>query len=228
MRSWQAPPLEDPLTLASRALTKLYSLWVRATYPFASCGRGLSIHYAAEIRRTKANRISLGNSVLIAKDAWINISNPAESDEPVVLFGDGCIIARRSMISARNRIQIEQNVILSPSVLIMDHSHSYEDVTVSIESQGVTEGGTIRIGEGSWIGHGAAIVCNRGDLVLGRNCVVAANALVTRSFPPYSVISGNPARVVRQFDPTTKSWVLGSVRRPSSDNIEQPVTVQQT
>jgi acetyltransferase-like isoleucine patch superfamily enzyme len=50
-------------------------------------------------------------------------------------------------------------------------------------------------------GQRAAIVCTRGDLVLGRNCVVAANAVVTRSFPPYSVIFGNPARVNKQFDP---------------------------
>jgi acetyltransferase-like isoleucine patch superfamily enzyme len=47
--------------------------------------------------------------------------------------------------------------------------------------------------------------------VLGRNCVVAANAVVTRSFPPYSVIFGDPARVIKQFHPVKNAWVLGSV-----------------
>jgi serine acetyltransferase len=40
--------------------------------------------------------------------------------------------------------------------------------------------------------------------------VVAANSLVTRSFPDYSVIAGNPARVVKQYDVQKKQWVLGS------------------
>jgi acetyltransferase-like isoleucine patch superfamily enzyme len=55
-------------------------------------------------------------------------------------------------------------------------------------------------------------VCTRGELVLGRNCVVGANALVTQSFPPYSVIFGNPARVIKQFDPARNKWVLGCVQ----------------
>jgi acetyltransferase-like isoleucine patch superfamily enzyme len=49
-------------------------------------------------------------------------------------------------------------------------------------------------------------------LVLGRNCVVAAHAVVTRSAPPYSVLSGNPAMIVRQYDPVKQAWVMGSVR----------------
>jgi acetyltransferase-like isoleucine patch superfamily enzyme len=91
----------------------------------------------------------------------------------------------------------------------MDHGHAYEDIGVPIREQGVTEGGRIRIGQGSWIGFGAAIVCPKGELTLGRNCVVGANSVVMRSFPPYSVISGNPARVIKQYDPAKNRWVLG-------------------
>ena len=79
-------------------------------------------------------------------------------------------------------------------------------------------GGTIRIEQGCWIGHGAAIVCGQGELVLGRNSVVAANALVTRSFPPYSVIVGNPARLARKFDTVKGTWVGGSERTVVRDH----------
>jgi acetyltransferase-like isoleucine patch superfamily enzyme len=93
----------------------------------------------------------------------------------------------------------------------MDHNHAFEDVTVPIALQGTTKGGTIRIEAGCWIGFGAAIVCNEGELVIGRNSVVGVNSVVTRSIPPYSVVSGNPARVVKQFDPMKGKWVLGSI-----------------
>jgi acetyltransferase-like isoleucine patch superfamily enzyme len=100
---------------------------------------------------------------------------------------------------------------MAQSVAIIDHGYTHEDGTPPLREQGVTGGGRIRIGQGSWIGQGAAIVCTRGDLVLGRNCVVAAKAVVTRSFPPHSVIFGNPATVIKQFDPARNIWVLGSI-----------------
>jgi acetyltransferase-like isoleucine patch superfamily enzyme len=52
-------------------------------------------------------------------------------------------------------------------------------------------------------------MCSRGELVLGRNCVVAAHSVVTRSAPPYSVLSGNPAMIVRQYDPEKGVWRMG-------------------
>lgn len=176
---------EDPLKLIPRIMIKLYSLWVSATYPFASKGRKLSIHYTCKLERMIAHRIKLGNSVEIRRDAWLNTRTTTEENaEPSIVIDDNCLIAARCQVAAHNHIHLERDVILSDSAIIVDQNHAYEDVAAPIVDQGVTEGGRIRIGQGCWIGHGAAIVCSRGELVLGRNCVVAANAVVTRSFPP--------------------------------------------
>jgi acetyltransferase-like isoleucine patch superfamily enzyme len=199
---------EDPLRLIPRILTRLYSAWVGLTYPFAHFGHDVSIHYTWEFRKYLARRVSIGSSILIGKDVHFGISSPdrMEKGEPVISIGDNCVIVRRVQISARNGVHVERNVVLAANVLVMDHNHGYENIDLPIRDQGDTLGGRIRIEEGCWVGAGAAIVCSSGELVLGRNCVVAANALVTRSFPPYSVLVGNPARVVRQYDPDKKSW----------------------
>lgn len=208
------------LSRVPMALTDIYTLWVRTTYPFAAVGKNLSIHYACKLPTGAPHRLKLGNSVAICKDAWLNISAPSPANgEPIIILEDRCLIAPRCELSAKNKIHLERGVMLSPQVLIMDHNHAYEDPALPIRDQGVTEGGTIRIGEGCWIGHGAAIICNKGQLVLGRNCVVSANTVVQRSFPDYSVIAGSPARVVRQYDPQKGVWVLGSVR-PSGSKQE--------
>lgn len=213
----------DPLTVIPRILTKLHSLWVIATYPFAESGPRVSIHYSAELHRPAAHRIKLGRDVCIGKDVWLNVARSRDSqNDPAIVIDDNCTIARGSMISAKNSIHFERDVLFGPSALIMDHSHAYEDVTQPIRDQGITEGGRIRIGQGCWIGHGAVIVCVQGELTLGRNCVVGANSLVTRSSPPYSIISGNPARVVKQFDPIKKVWVLGSARTAEVAAVRQP------
>ena len=94
-------------------------------------------------------------------------------------------------------------------VLLTDHNHAFEDVTVPIGLQGITEGGTIRIEEGCWVGFGVAVVCSQGELVIGKHSVIGANSLINRSVPPYSIVSGNPARIVKQFDPEKGTWELG-------------------
>jgi acetyltransferase-like isoleucine patch superfamily enzyme len=199
---------EDPFRLLARIPIGLYSAWVRSTYRFASIGRDVAIHYTWDFRRYLAHRVKLGNSVFIGKDVHFGVYCPnEEKGEPMIVIEDDCIIQPRCQISARNSIHIESDVIVSASVLLMDHNHAFGDVARPISKQGITAGGSIRIERGCWIGSGAAVVCNQGELVLGRNSVVAANALVTKSCPPYSVLVGNPARVARYFDPVKGAWV---------------------
>jgi acetyltransferase-like isoleucine patch superfamily enzyme len=212
---------EDPLRLLARIPVRLYSMWVHATYPFAAIGRDVQFHYTWDFRRYLAHRVKLGSSVFIGKDVHFGAYCPhEEKGEPMIVIEDGCTIMRRVQISARNCIHIGRDVVVSAAVLIMDHNHAYEDVTRPIKEQSITPGGRIRIEQGCWIGYGAAIVCNQGELVLGRNSVVAANALVTKSFPPYSVLVGNPARLARQYDPGEGIWVGGPGRAVSSRSAE--------
>ncbi|MGD0649489.1 MAG: acyltransferase [Acidobacteriaceae bacterium] len=212
---------EDPLSYFSRARTKLYTLWLSAIYPFVSIGRNLSIHYAIKLSRCVAPQIKLGSSVIIWEDVWLYVvPNPGENVK--ITIDDNCSVGARSTISAKNCIHIEENVIMATSVLIQDHNHAYEDISRSIRDQGVTVGGRIRIETGCWIGQGAAIVCNEGDVVIGRNSVIGANALVTRSCPPYSVIVGNPGRVAKRFDATSGFWVGGDAGRPVLTELVRP------
>jgi acetyltransferase-like isoleucine patch superfamily enzyme len=203
---------EDTLQLVPRGLTKLHSLWMSWTYPFASDVHRLSVHYSCDLPRSIAHRIKLGNSVQIRKDTIIEIIPPPEQEgDPHIIIDDDTCVGPRCWVSAKNYIHIERDVIIAQSVRIVDHGPTHRNGALAISEPGVS-GGRIRIGEGSWIGQGAAIVCTHGELVLGRNCVVASNAVVTESVPAHSVIFGNPGRVVRQFDPAKKKWVVGAVQ----------------
>jgi acetyltransferase-like isoleucine patch superfamily enzyme len=206
-------PFADPAELLPRGIGKMYSLWVSRTYPFASIGRDVSFHCSSKVSRQRAGRISLGNSVRVGEHAWLNVATDDPTGDPTIVIDDNCIVAFGSIVSAKNRIHLERGVNIAQQVLIMDHNHAYEDIDVPIIEQGITRGGTIRIGEGSWIGHGAAIVCSRGELRIGRHCVVAANSVVTRSIPDYSVVFGIPAAIIRQYDPETRLWKMGPLKR---------------
>jgi acetyltransferase-like isoleucine patch superfamily enzyme len=207
---------EDPLNALSAGVTKLYSLWVSVTYPFSSVGRGLQMHPSVILNRRVSPGIKIGNKVILRNHAWINTFDLHESETGIkIIIDDETVINAQCVISAKNLVHIGRNVMVSACSLIMDHNHAYEDAGRPIQLQGLTPGGTIRVEDGCWIGHGAAIICNQGELVLGRNCVVAANALVTRSYPPNSVIVGNPARLAKQFEPSAGSRIEATSRAVS-------------
>ncbi len=202
-------PFEDPLSYFTRAANTFRRLWMRWTYPFIAVGSNFRVHYTCDLHRRTASGVKLGNEVWLDRDVWINTPIVPERKNPVIVIEDGCKIGRRCVISAKNLIHLEKNVVFGPSVLLMDHNHAYDNINVAVVDQGITAGGEIRIGEGCWIGFGAAIICNQGDIVIGKNSVIGANAVVTKSVPPHSIVTGNPGRVVKQFDPTKGEWALG-------------------
>lgn len=61
---------------------------------------------------------------------------------------------------------------------------------------------TMEIGDDVWLGHNAILL--PGVKTIGRGAVIAAGAVVTKPVPPYAVVAGNPARIIKmRFDPKT-------------------------
>ena len=200
-------PLEDPLLWIPRLIRKVHSIRLKFTYPFDGFGRKVSIDPSCEIHRFYAHKIRIGDLVILDQEVWLNVPVISPSPDPAMVIGKGCSIGRRSVISARNRICLENDVLLAPAVYITDHNHEYSDVNAPIAGQGTTPGGTIVIERNCWLGYGSMILGTNGDLVIGRNSVVGAYAVVTRSCPPYSVLVGNPARVVKRYDEASGMWL---------------------
>jgi len=207
---------DDPLDLLWKVPRKIYSTWVKLTFPFAAIGRGVSFHHTSKVYRPRASRISLGNGVSLREYAWLSVATEDPNGEPTIVLEDNCHVGFGSIISAKNLIHLERDVLIGQMVLILDHNHAYEDIDIPIINQGITEGGRIRICQGAWIGHGACIICPRGELRIGRNCVIAANSMVMRSIPDNSVAAGYPATIIRQYDPEKKAWRAGGRQAKSA------------
>jgi len=155
------------------------------------------------------HRIEIGDGVLIHEGAMFSVVEHwrGRDHEPRLRIGSGTNIGAGIWFSCVGEIDIGENNLMGHNILIADSYHEYEDPDTPIIFQPMAPPKPVRIGAGCIIGPHAAIL---GGVELGANTFVAANAVVTRSVPPNSVVVGNPARVIRHFDRARGEWVEGS------------------
>ncbi|MBP9691061.1 acyltransferase, partial [Candidatus Woesebacteria bacterium] len=79
-------------------------------------------------------------------------------------------------------------------VSILDHDHDTRDRNVKPTAGKLTPPQEVHIGDECLIGAKSTILKG---VTLGTHCVVGANSVVTKSFPAYSVVAGNPAKLIR-------------------------------
>jgi acetyltransferase-like isoleucine patch superfamily enzyme len=102
-------------------------------------------------------------------------------------------IGRNFFISCTNHVEIGRNVTISERVFVGDNNHTYSHPNVPIMQQPNQAGRPVRVGPGSWVGVGVAILAGS---QLGRNNVVGANSVVQGIFPDYAVIGTEPAKLL--------------------------------
>lgn len=112
-------------------------------------------------------------------------------------FGPLCSIGDRSGIGVRcelyGEVRIGDDVMMAPECCFYTRNHRTDRIDVPMGQQGDTEPEPIRIGNDVWIGRRAMFMPG---VEVGDHCIVAAGAVVTKSFPPYTVLGGVPAEVI--------------------------------
>lgn len=93
-----------------------------------------------------------------------------------------------------NDIIIGDNVMMAPDLLIFKVNHNYSDLSKPMGLQGSVAAPPVVIGNDVWIGQRVIVTPGRH---IADGTVVAAGAVVTKDFPTYSVIGGNPAKVIK-------------------------------
>jgi acetyltransferase-like isoleucine patch superfamily enzyme len=162
---------------------------------FAHWGHWSRLEYPCKLM--SPHLVSVGNRVHICADAWLNAKDDRGDGRPTLRIGDGTYIGRMVQINAWREVNIAANVLIGDRVIILDADHNFDGQDLPINEQGDSFKAAVNLLEGCWIGAGVVILPG---ITIGRNAVVAANAVVTCDVPNRTVVGGIPAKILRHLN----------------------------
>lgn len=179
---------------------------------FARIGRGVVLGRGLALRHPR--RISLGDRVMIDEDCVLDARGAADG----IAIGDGALVSRgtilcckeapitvgaranfgwRCVVSSVGGVEIADEALFAGGCYLGGGRYHLGDREGSIAAQGSYSKGPVRIGRGAWIGAHAVVL---DGVSVGEGAVVAAGAVVTEDAPPFTIVGGVPARVIRDRD----------------------------
>ena len=91
-------------------------------------------------------------------------------------------------------VKIGRDVMMGPDVVCYTSGHRFDRTDITMIEQGSSEPEPISIGNDVWIGRRVMIMPG---VNIGDGCVIGAGAVVTKDIPPYSVVGGVPAKIIK-------------------------------
>lgn len=162
------------------------------------------------LNTSNPKHISIGENVNIGSFCRITVSTEfggkvCESKNKIrIKIGNNVDVGNNSFISANNFIEIGSHSILSSYVFITDHDHGFENVYKNLHEQPLSDKGKVIIEDNVFLGTKCSILKN---IRIGRHSVVGANTVVTKNIPPYSVVVGNPGKIIKRYSFKEKKWI---------------------
>lgn len=122
---------------------------------------------------------------------------------PSITIGNNCLLGQNITIWSADEVKIEDNVTIAGYCTLINENHGIDvESELTFLHQTLTSA-PIKIGEGTWIGERCIILPG---VEIGKKCVVGSGSIVTKSIPDYSMVVGNPARIIKKWSFDKHQW----------------------
>ncbi|MEL6253022.1 MAG: acyltransferase [Bacteroidota bacterium] len=158
-------------------------------------GRFVQIHEGAYLSALGKEALELGNNVNIGAYSRLVISQTFHDLGAFIKIGDNVGLGDFAHLGGAGGLEIGPDCIIGAYLSCHPENHKFDIPELPIRLQGVSRKG-IKIGKNCWIGAKVTVL---DGVTIGNNCIVAAGAVVTKSFPSNTIIGGVPAKVIKQI-----------------------------
>ena len=182
--------------LSSFIIVACYTGWIKREFKHFGYGSYIKPTFSYLLGQ---KYISIGNNSNISSNVQLTAWDKYQGQRflPEIIIGDNCSIGEGAHITAINKIQLGNNVLLGKKVLITDNAHgesSVELLDIAPNHRPLSSKGPVIIEDNVWIGEKASIMPG---VRIGKGVIVAANSVVTKDVPSYCVVAGIPAKIVK-------------------------------
>lgn len=173
----------------------VFTIWIRNF--IGKVGENVVIHRGVSFYGIK--NITIGDNTIVQNytSIYAHYQYKEQTFTPVILIGKNCNIGPYNHITSVNKIVLKDGVLTGNRVTISDNNHGSfckKDLVVPPAERDVVTKKDVEIGENVWVGDNACILSG---VHIGKGCVVAANAVVTKDVPPYCLVAGVPAKIIK-------------------------------
>ena len=147
--------------------------------------------------------LQIGVNSVISERCWLNV-NHRTSGVVSLVIGDHCFFGRDNLVSVARKVSFGSYLLTTPGCRFLAATHLYDDPTMPYISTGATDDKEIRIGVNCFFGSGSMVV---GNVNVGHGSVVGAGTVICEDIPPFSLVVGNPGRVVKRYCFSRASWI---------------------
>lgn len=162
--------------------------------PYISTGKKLNLEEGCEIVGVSNRGVVFGDWCTVGRFATIRPTNVLLGEPGDGLkVGDRSNIGAYSYIGCSGYIEIGNDVMMGPRVNLMAENHNFTETDIPMKQQGVTRS-FIKIEDDCWLGVGSTVLAG---VTIGRGSIVAAGAVVSKDVPPYSIVGGVPAKIIK-------------------------------
>lgn len=163
-----------------------------------------NVHFQSPVTIIGGQYISIGDYTHFGKECILTAYDHTLDGSiytPEIKIGESGNFGAWNHITCVNRVIIGKGFLSGKWVTISDNNHgdnTWEQLHQEPLYRPVISKGSVIIGDNVWVGEKVTIVSG---VTIGDGVVIAANSVVTRDVPAYSVVAGIPARVIKTIKP---------------------------